>query len=221
MHKNKLYNGNNTNIITQSIFYHDKIKDNFDMLFDKDVKICFLNTDTNKEHRIIFFYKNNKLLFSSRFENYWIYENKSKILCWAWAVHYTNKFEKSISKKIFNYFSDSEEQIFSSEKSLFLNSKFIVSRKILLDFYNGFGSYVVKSLIYTYNRHFKNTNTNNNIMLSRSIILLDLDTYSSFAENIKRYRETIMQSHLHKINSLDSTSFYNLEQSDNLKLNFD
>ncbi len=135
------------NIVTNALEYYDKNTEYYDKILSKIkyYKLKIVESDLNHSS-IIFYDKNKKKLFSSRYEIIGMYNKMSSTWVWAWSVPYFNKNATYISKKILNYGLDippkPENKFLKSE---LITSRFRISSTIQLDLHVSIASYISKN----------------------------------------------------------------------------
>jgi hypothetical protein len=142
---------NNTSVITESLEYYDKNCEIYKN-FDKDFKyIKYENSDNDIEHNLIIFYdKNKKELFRTRYEVLGLFINETQTWIWGWAVSHFTKNTTNIVRKIFNYGAELNPES-SFLKTELITSRFRISEYIQLEMHVSIGSYLSKKpLIYKY-----------------------------------------------------------------------
>ena len=150
MHNLEYENNNNINleldldIVPKSLEYYDKQNKTHQDFYNKINYIRFIKED----YQIEFFDKNKESIKKCNYEILGTYDNKSKIWSWAWSNPMLNKYLANVSKKIFNYGFDLENNIFLKQE--LVTSKFKISNKIQLDIHIAIGIYLAKkNMIYT------------------------------------------------------------------------
>lgn len=142
---------NNTSVITESLEYYDKNCDIYKN-FDKEFRyIKYEITDKDIEHNVIVFYdKNKKEVFRSRYEVLGLFVNETKTWVWGWAVSFFTKNTTNIVRKIFNYGAELHPDSRFLKTEL-ITSRFRISDPIQLEMHISIGSYLSKKpLIYKY-----------------------------------------------------------------------
>jgi len=180
----------NISLVTNALEYYDKNIEIYNNLF-KDV-VYTKNTppESINGHDIIMFYdKNKKEIFRSRYEILGLHTITSNIWTWGWAVPNLKKNQTNISRKIWMYGSVLDPEI-SFLKSELITSRFQINSTIQTDIHVGIASYLSKNpLIYKY-YVYKNTEVddnnirkelNNNYIVIYYLFLLD---YKDFEKHI-------------------------------------
>lgn len=146
------------NIVTNSLEYHDKNMEKYDKIISK-IKFWKVEpVDSDLEHsKIIFYDKNKKEIFKTRYEIIGLYNNISNTWVWAWSIPFFKRNSTYISKKILNYGldipPDTENRFLKSE---LITSRFRISDKIQLDLHVSIASYISKKPM-VYNLVYKDT----------------------------------------------------------------
>ena len=133
------------NLILNSFEYYDK---NNEKIKDKFIDVKYISLDMKyndlQHNNIIFYDKDLKELFKSRFERIGIYENKSQIWSWAWTISYFEKNETNIIRKILFYGIELDSAKSSFLKSELITSRFRITNKTQLDIHCAIASYLSK-----------------------------------------------------------------------------
>ena len=112
-------------IVTNSLDYYDKNKEKYDKLLSKIKFYKVLKISSDLDHsKILFYDKNKKYMFETRYEIIGLFNKITNTWVWAWSIPYFNKNSTFISKKILNYGLD----IPSDQENKFLKSELITSR---------------------------------------------------------------------------------------------
>lgn len=135
------------NIVTNSLEYYDKNREKYDKIMSQIKYYKWIKVTSDLDHsKIIFYDKNKKKLFESRYEAIGLYSNTSRTWIWAWSVPYFQKNVTYISRKILNYGLD----IPSKKENRFLKSELVTSRfrvwdDVQLDVHISVASYISKN----------------------------------------------------------------------------
>lgn len=133
-------------LILNSLEFYDKNNQRFDRHFNRVKYISFKRSDKDIEHsKMLFYDKNKKQIFESRYEVIGVYNNYGNIWTWAWSIPYLKKNTTYISRKILNYGLDIVPA--SSDKFLkteLITSRFRISDLIQLDIHAGIAAYLSK-----------------------------------------------------------------------------
>lgn len=131
-------------LIRDALEYYDKACDKNK---DKFIKINYISIDQNDkdlEHSIITLYDSNlKEISKHKYESIGVYDIKSQIWTWAWAIPILNKNETNIIRKILNYGTELDKTALSLKLEL-VTSRFIISNKTQLDIHCAIASYLSK-----------------------------------------------------------------------------
>jgi hypothetical protein len=143
--KDNIIENTDVNLVLNSFEYYDKnnqkIKDKFTNV--KYISLEMINNDL-EHNKIIFYDKDLKELFKSRFERLGIFESKSQIWSWAWTISYFKKNETNIIRKILFYGTDLDSDKSSFLKSELITSRFRITNKVQLDIHCAIASYLSK-----------------------------------------------------------------------------
>lgn len=147
------------NIVTNSLEYYDKNMEKYDKIISKIKYWKVESVDSDLEHsKIIFYDKNKKEIFKTRYEIIGLYNDISNTWVWAWSIPFFRRNSTYISKKILNYGldipPDTENRFLKSE---LITSRFRVSDKIQLDLHVSIASYISKKPM-IYNLIYRDTN---------------------------------------------------------------
>jgi len=150
--KKDIIENTDINLVLNSFEYYDK---NNEKIKDKFINVKFISLEmkhNDLEHNNIIFYdKDLKELFKSRFERLGIFENKSQIWSWAWTISYFKKNETNIIRKILFYGTELDSSKSSFLKSELITSRFRITNKTQLDIHCAIASYLSKKpYIYSY-----------------------------------------------------------------------
>jgi hypothetical protein len=113
----------NISLVTNALEYYDKNIEIYNNLFKDVVYTKNIPPESINGHDIIMFYdKNKKEIFRSRYEILGLHTITSNIWTWGWAVPNLKKNQTNISRKIWMYGSVLDPEI------SFLKSELITSR---------------------------------------------------------------------------------------------
>lgn len=138
-------------IVINSLEYYDKNYEKYKNILSK-IKfyaLKFFYGDLER-HRIVFYDKNKKELFSSDYEIMGLYNHYSRTWAWAWSISWFTKNEVYLARRILNYGLD----IIPDRNTIFLKTELITSRfrisdLIQLDLHLAIAAYLSKiPLIY-------------------------------------------------------------------------
>lgn len=134
-------------LITNSLEYTDKNNKKYEKLFSKFKKYRFVKNSSDIDHnKIIFYDKNEKEIFTSRYEIMGLYHNSSKSWTWAWSVPRYNKNQVYTSKKILNYGLNIPYEAHGSFlKSELITSRFKITNNLQIDIHSAIASYISKN----------------------------------------------------------------------------
>ena len=142
-----------SNIIVNSLAYHDRNTDKYKYMFDDVKYISFEKNEKKKgdmvRNNIYFYDKDRKKIHTSRYEVIGIYENLTKSWVWGWANPKFDKNTTYISRQILNYGLDIEDNSFL--KAELITSRFRISNSVQLDIHSAIASYISKNpIVYRY-----------------------------------------------------------------------
>lgn len=133
-------------LVKHSLEYYDKNCEKYERILSKIEYYELLENESDLERNIIIFYdKDKKEIFRSRYETLGLYDDTSKTWIWAWSIPYFKKNSVYMSRKILNYGLDieiSDENKFL--KTELVTSRFRISNHIQLDIHVSIASYLSK-----------------------------------------------------------------------------
>ena len=131
-------------LIKDALEYYDKACEKNK---DKFVKINYISIDKKDkdlEHSVITLYDVNlKEISKHKFESIGVYDIKSQIWTWAWAIPILNKNQTNIIRKILTYGSELDNSSLSLKLEL-VTSRFTILNKTQLDIHCAIASYLSK-----------------------------------------------------------------------------
>lgn len=134
------------NLIKNSLNYYDKNMEKYNKFLSKIRYVNFVfYTEDTKKSIIIFYDKDKKEIFKSRYEVLGAYNNTSKTWIWGWSIPNASKNLTFISKKILNYgldIDDNDENLFL--KTELITSRFRITNEIQLEIHIAISSYISK-----------------------------------------------------------------------------
>jgi len=135
---------NISNFISDSLEYYDKNMEKYTEFLKKVKYIQFVESqyDNGKTYNIEFF-DDKGIIHQSRYEVLGIYDIKSSIWIWGWAVPYLDKKLTYISRKILNYGTelDVDNEFLKTE---LITSRFKISNDIQIDIHSAISMYLSK-----------------------------------------------------------------------------
>jgi hypothetical protein len=176
-------------LVKDSLEFYDKGQEKYRDIY-KNINYISIEINTNDlEHNIIIFYDLNfKELSRHKFERIGIFDIKSNLWTWAWAIPFLEKNETNIIRKILTYGVELDLSSISLKVEL-ITSRFKITNKVQLDIHCAIASYLSKKQkIFSYkvfgsttviNNKFidilnlNNNNDNDNYELISYIFLLD------------------------------------------------
>lgn len=170
---NKNNNNFTNNIITDALRYYDNNIEKYNDFYNKIDNVDFKESTNDLEHNIIIFYdKNKKKIFESKYEIIGLYNDFANVWTWAWSIPSNTRNKIQIIKNVLNYGIDlNPDQVFL--KTELITSRFKISNNIQLDIHSAIASYLAKQpLIYKYIYDDKNLNIVKTIYY---LYLLDFD----------------------------------------------
>lgn len=133
-------------LILNSLEFYDKNNQRFEHFFNRVKYISFKKNERDIEHQVMIFYdKDQKKIFESRYEIIGLYNNYGSIWTWAWSIPYLYKNTTYTSRKILGYGLDivpTSEDLFL--KTELITSRFRISDLIQLDIHVGIAAYLSK-----------------------------------------------------------------------------
>jgi hypothetical protein len=136
----------NTNlniIISKSLEYYDRnLELNNKKYFNKTNNYKINNNKFNRD--TIDFYYNKKKLFSFKMEEIGLYDTKTNIWIWSWAISKNSKKNNDISRKILNYGLDLADDSLISLKNELITSRYKIKNELQLDIKIALCSYLSK-----------------------------------------------------------------------------
>jgi hypothetical protein len=155
---------NNIDLVKTSLEYYDKNNEIYNNILKHAKYIKFIEAKNDMENNvIIFFDKNKKKLFESRYEIIGLYNSNSNTWTWSWAISTFKKNNTSIARKLWNYGVMLDPNILYLKTEL-ITSRFRIADFIQLDIHASIASYISKNpFVYKYkfgNMSEKSINTN-------------------------------------------------------------
>jgi hypothetical protein len=134
----------NKDLILNSLKYYDINNEKYANLFTRAKYYNLIRPSNDLEYNIIIFYdKNKKEFFKSRYELVGCYYIDISVWAWSWILPTSNKNEYEIAKKLLNYGLDLGNE-FKFLKLELINSRFRISSEIQLDIHISLASYISK-----------------------------------------------------------------------------
>lgn len=157
-----------TVLVTNSLAHYDENNEKYANILNSAKYLRWLKSDTDENHnKVIFFDKNKKEIFRSRYEIIGIYTSIGNTWTWSWAISRFKKNNTNIARKIWNYGSILNPDNNEFLKQELITSRFRITHPIQLDIHVAIAAYLSKnSIIY---KHFDYINekkenfTNENI----------------------------------------------------------
>ena len=132
------------NVITDALEYYDTFQEKYRDLYINVNYISLDISDKDLEHNTIIFYnKDLKELFRSKYERIGTLDLKSQIWTWAWARSDLKKNETTIIRKILFYGTELDPSM-NYLKTELITSRFKVTHKSQLDIFCGISAYLSK-----------------------------------------------------------------------------
>lgn len=133
-------------LIIQSLNYYDSNNEKYSKLYDKFKYYSIITSENDTDHNIIIFYdKNNEIIFKSRYEILGMYNASSSLWIWGWSMPSLQKNELYLSRKILNYGFDLLLKESHFLKSELITSRFRISDTIQLTIHTSIASYISKN----------------------------------------------------------------------------
>jgi len=146
----------NISLVTTALEYYDTNSQIYMHIFDDVYYTKFVQATTDMDHNvIIFFNKNKKEMFRSKYEVIGQYNTNSNVWIWAWAIPAYKKNNTNIIRKIWNYGAvlDPGPSV-KYLKTELITSRFRVADTIQLDIHVSIASYLSKNpLVYTHREY--------------------------------------------------------------------
>jgi hypothetical protein len=134
-------------LISNALEYFDMNNEKYNGIFNgaKYITYIFSTEDTGYNY-IVFYDKNKKELFRSRYEIVALYYKKNNIWVWGWSVVKADKTLTFTIRKLLNYGIDldSNESFLKSE---LVTSRFRIGNEIQMDIHLSIASYLSKNPI--------------------------------------------------------------------------
>lgn len=186
-------------LITTSLKYYDINNFKHEKIFKKVKYYSLITSSSDIAHNIIIFYdKNDKEIFRSRYEYLGMYDSQLKLWIWGWAIPYSEKNTILLSKKLLLYALDliPSDELMDLKLEL-ITSRFVINHPIQLDIHAAIASYISKNVMtfklikdmtkeeeYEKNAHYEITNDINDQSYVFFMYLLDEDGIKSNPDNI-------------------------------------
>jgi len=142
---------NISDLVTKSLEYHDSNQEKYSKLKSK-FRYYKIERSSNdlESSKILFYDKNKKKIFSSRYQILGIYENSSKLWVWGWGVLRYGKPDTKLATEILNYGLNLNVDVDSLLlKTYLINCKNSITSRVLLDIFVSIASYLTKTpLVY-------------------------------------------------------------------------
>jgi len=141
---NNFYNDKTISLVRDALEFFDKGQDKYR---DEYKNINYISIEENLndlEHNIIIFYDIYfKEISSHKYEWIGIFDIKSNLWTWAWAIPYSPKNETNIIRKILTYGVELDQTSVSLKVEL-ITSRFKITNKVQLDIHCAIASYLSK-----------------------------------------------------------------------------
>jgi hypothetical protein len=122
------------NLIKSSIEYYDSYQPQIIDIINK-IEYIKIKNNHNITDSVIFYDKNNKIIFESSFEVLSFYIPNTRVWKWAWSTPSAQKKSSIISRKILNYALELDHNKDFMLKTTLINSKIKIINNIQLDIY--------------------------------------------------------------------------------------
>lgn len=156
-------------IIQTAFSYYDKNSEKYEMKFIHVQYVDFKKTDKDTDRNIINMYdKDNKLLFSYKYELIGVFYGISNTWSWGWSLPRFTKNTVYTSRKILEYGLDLDnDNVFL--KTELVTSRFKISNPIQLDLHLAIASYLSKiPIIYKLSYKTKDLDTKDKSKITHS-----------------------------------------------------
>jgi len=133
-------------LIINSLKYYDKNREQYTRLYNRFKYFLYIKSDSDTEYNIIVFYdKNKKEIYRSRYEIIGSYYKIYNLWTWGWSHPSLKKNLSQTSRKILNYGLDippTDEDMYM--RSELITSRFRITSDIQLDIHVALASYLSK-----------------------------------------------------------------------------
>jgi hypothetical protein len=147
----------NISLVTTALEYYDENTEKYKNAFRKAKYIKFISEDNDLTHNsIVYFDKDKKELFRSRYELIGIYNSYTNVWTWAWSITELKKKNTNIIRKVWNYGAELDPDA-KYLKTELITSRFAISNLIQTDIHVSVASYLSKiPIVYS---HYVNIET--------------------------------------------------------------
>jgi len=144
---NEIVSTSDITLVNNALEYYDKNIDKYKHKF-KDIVYLSLDYKDNdiEQNNIIFYDRNLRVLFTSKFERLGMYDAKTGIWSWAWTIPKYKKNETNIIRKILNYGAELDPSSIYIKTEL-VTSRFRITNNAQLDLHCALASYLSKKPI--------------------------------------------------------------------------
>lgn len=136
-------------LVTTALEYYDTNNETYSNTFKNVNYTTFVKANNDMEHNMIIFYdKNKKELFRSKYEIIGLHNTDSNTWTWGWAIPNFKKNNTNIIRRLWNYGATLDPNA-KHLKSELITSRFRVANDAQLDIHISMASYLSKTpLIY-------------------------------------------------------------------------
>lgn len=134
----------NIDLVKNSLEYYDSNREKYESFTDKLKYLYFVKKKNDMDHDVVVFYdKNKKQVYKSRFENIGSYTNQDKTWKWSWSNPKLRKINTYTITKVLNYGIqlNPKDQFLKTE---LITSKFRIDTKIQIEIHVAVSSYLAK-----------------------------------------------------------------------------
>jgi hypothetical protein len=134
----------NLTLVKTALEYYDKNSETYQNTFKNVSYIKFVEAQTDIDHNILLFFdKNKKEIFRSRYEIMGLYDSISNTWAWSWAISNFHKKNTNIARKIWNYGATLDPKT-KYLKTELITSRFKVASSVQLEIHVSIASYLAK-----------------------------------------------------------------------------
>lgn len=139
----------NVSLVTTALKYYDQNNELHKDTLKRGNYIKFMSGESDLEHKIIIFYdKDKKEFFRSRYEVIGVYNSESNTWTWSWSIPTFKKNNTNIARKLWNYGALLDPSV-KYLKTELITSRFRVANPVQLDIHIGIAAYLSKNpLVY-------------------------------------------------------------------------
>ena len=175
----------NITFVTTSLKYFDENSEKYEGVLKHAIYIKYIPAENDMSYNIIVYYdKNKKEIFRSRYEIIGLYNSDVNTWTWSWAIPTFKKNNTGTARKLLNYGLMLDPSI-KYLKTELITSRFRVADLVQLDIHVAIASYISKNpFVYKYGMARYNVSPDGNREISDIRNSIDDDGFIIINQNI-------------------------------------